>query len=92
LWSAGGTWERLLRQDQAEADAAGEIDWDIPVDSTIVRVHQHAADARTDHVRGGVTRSGRRRRRRGRSDMTRRPRDAVASLPNGDAPTGPIDQ
>nr|BFD96516.1 hypothetical protein KitaXyl93_78760 [Kitasatospora sp. Xyl93] len=48
LWSADGTWERLLQQVQAEADAAGDIDWDISVDSTIVRAHQHAAGARTD--------------------------------------------
>lgn len=48
LWSADGTWERLLQQVQAAADAAGEIDWDISVDSTIVRAHQHPAGARTD--------------------------------------------
>ena len=48
LWSADGTWERLLQQVQAAADAAGEIDWDISVDSTIVRAHQHAAGARND--------------------------------------------
>ncbi|KUN18606.1 transposase [Streptomyces corchorusii] len=48
LWSADGTWECLLRQVQAEADAAGEVDWDISVDSTIVRAHQHAAGARTN--------------------------------------------
>ncbi|TCR26343.1 transposase [Streptomyces sp. BK205] len=48
LWSADGTWERLLQQVQAAADAAGEIDWDISVDSTIIRAHQHAAGARTD--------------------------------------------
>ncbi|MFF0049797.1 IS5 family transposase [Streptomyces sp. NPDC005498] len=48
LWSADGTWERLLQQAQAGADAAGEIDWDISVDSTIVRAHQHAAGARID--------------------------------------------
>lgn len=48
LWSADGTWERLLQRVQAAADAAGEIDWDISVDSTIVRAHQHAASARTD--------------------------------------------
>lgn len=48
LWSADGTWERLLQQVQAAADAAGEIDWDISVDSTIVRAHQHAAGARVD--------------------------------------------
>lgn len=47
-WSADGTWERLLQQVQATADAAGEIDWDVSVDSTIVRAHQHAAGARTD--------------------------------------------
>ncbi|WP_444545384.1 IS5 family transposase [Streptomyces hydrogenans] len=48
LWSADGTWERLLQQVQAAADAPGEIDWDISVDSTIVGAHQHAAGARTD--------------------------------------------
>ncbi|RKE05030.1 transposase [Streptomyces sp. TLI_171] len=48
LWSADGTWERLLQQLQAAADAAGEIDWDVSVDSTIVRAHQHAAGARTE--------------------------------------------
>lgn len=48
LWSADDTWERLLQQAQAAADAAGEIDWDISVDSTVVRAHQHAAGARTD--------------------------------------------
>ncbi|WP_455771004.1 IS5 family transposase [Streptomyces erythrochromogenes] len=48
LWSADGTWERLLQQVQSEADTADDIDWDISVDSTIVRAHQHAAGARTD--------------------------------------------
>ncbi|KJY47136.1 transposase [Streptomyces sp. NRRL S-444] len=48
LWSADGTWERLLQRVQAAADAAGEIDWDVSVDSSIVRAHQHAAGARTD--------------------------------------------
>jgi transposase len=48
LWSADGTWERLLQRVQAAADAAGEIGWDNAVDSTIVRAHQHAAGAHTD--------------------------------------------
>lgn len=48
LWSADGTWERLLQQVRAAADATGEVDWDISVGSTIVRAHQHAAGARTD--------------------------------------------
>jgi transposase len=60
LWSADGTWERLLQQVQAEADAAGEIDWDISVDSTIVRAHQHAADARIDAPYGPGIKGGRR--------------------------------
>lgn len=47
LWSADGTWERLLQQIQAAADSADEIDWDIGVDSTVVRAHQYAAGART---------------------------------------------
>ncbi|WP_394365752.1 IS5 family transposase [Streptomyces sasae] len=46
LWSGDGTWERLLQQVQAAADAEDEIDWDISVDSAIVRAHQHAAGAR----------------------------------------------
>lgn len=48
LWSADGTWERLLQQIQAAADNFGEVDWDVSVDSTIVRAHQHAAGARID--------------------------------------------
>lgn len=48
LWSADGTWERLPQQVQAAADAAGDIDWDISVDSTSVHAHQHAAGARMD--------------------------------------------
>ncbi|KOV91046.1 transposase [Streptomyces sp. NRRL B-3648] len=45
-WSADGTCEMLLRRIQAETDAAGEIDWDVSVDSTSVRAHHHAAGAR----------------------------------------------
>ncbi|MFJ3284715.1 MULTISPECIES: IS5 family transposase [unclassified Streptomyces] len=69
LWSADGTWERLLQQVQAAADAAGEIDWDISVDSTIVRGHQHAAGAAPTRLRPGI--------KGGRRDGTPG-RDAVA--------------
>jgi hypothetical protein len=44
-WSADGTWERLLARVQAEQDAGGAIDWDVSVDSTTARAHQHAAGA-----------------------------------------------
>ena len=45
-WSADGTWVKLLARAQADADAAGELDWLVAADSTLVRVHQHGASAR----------------------------------------------
>lgn len=45
-WAKDGTFERMLQAAQAKADAAGDIDWLVSVDSTVVRVHQHAAGAR----------------------------------------------
>ncbi|MEU1557435.1 IS5 family transposase [Streptomyces scabiei] len=45
-WQRNGTWKRILEQLQAEADAKGLITWDVSVDSTIARAHQHAAGAR----------------------------------------------
>lgn len=45
-WSADGTFDRLLARAQAEADARGEIDWRVSVDSTVARVHQHGATLR----------------------------------------------
>ncbi|MGW7489432.1 IS5 family transposase [Streptomyces sp. NPDC054786] len=47
LWSADGTWAKLLQHVQALADAEDAIDWNINVDSTSIRVHQHAAGAPT---------------------------------------------
>ncbi len=40
-----GTFDAILTRLQAEADAAGMLDWNVSVDSTIVRVHQHGATA-----------------------------------------------
>ncbi|MFF5809856.1 IS5 family transposase [Streptomyces sp. NPDC012746] len=51
-WSADGTWTMLLHRIQAAEDAAGRIDWDVSVDSTAVRAHQHAAGARRTPTRG----------------------------------------
>jgi transposase len=45
-WQRDGTWARMLTALQAVADAAGRITWDVSVDSTIARAHQHAAGAR----------------------------------------------
>jgi hypothetical protein len=46
---------RILTALQGVADAAGRITWDVSVDSTIARAHQHAAGAR----KRGIYRSNR---------------------------------
>ena len=45
-WQRAGVWQRTVTALQARADAAGLIVWDVSVDSTIMRAHQHAAGAR----------------------------------------------
>ena len=45
-WQRNGTWHQVLEQLQADADAKGLITWDVSVDSTVCRAHQHAAGAR----------------------------------------------
>ena len=45
-WQADGTWQRLLAHAQTRSDAVGEVDWEVVVDATVVRAHQHAAGAR----------------------------------------------
>ncbi|MFJ2093864.1 IS5 family transposase [Streptomyces sp. NPDC087901] len=47
-WQRDGTWSDLLTRLQVRADAAGLIIWEINIDSTICRAHQHAAGARRD--------------------------------------------
>ncbi|WP_280293260.1 IS5 family transposase [Nocardia abscessus] len=47
-WQRVGNWAFILKALQALADAAGMIGWQIGVDSTIMRAHQHAAGARRD--------------------------------------------
>ncbi|MFF5343350.1 IS5 family transposase [Streptomyces althioticus] len=69
-YALDGVFTRALQQIQAHADAAGDIDWLVQIDSTIVRAHQHAAAMgrkgggtgrtnRNDHAlgrsRGGLT-------------------------------------
>ena len=45
-WQRAGVWERVLAALQAEADAAGDLDWALHfLDGTTVRAHQHAAGA-----------------------------------------------
>jgi transposase len=44
-WSTDGTLDRVLAELLADADAAGELEWAVSVDSTIARAHQHATCA-----------------------------------------------
>ena len=63
-WSTDGTWDRLLAELQADADAAGELDWRVSVDSTAARVHQHGASAKrclsgpSSHTGGSIELQG----------------------------------
>ncbi|MFH8626006.1 transposase [Streptomyces vietnamensis] len=45
-WAVDGIWEKVFTALLAQADAEGDLDWVVAVDSTIVRAHQHAAGAR----------------------------------------------
>jgi transposase len=45
-WQRNGTWQRIFTELQARADAKDLITWDLDVDSTVCRAHQHAAGAR----------------------------------------------
>ncbi|GIE81984.1 DDE transposase [Actinoplanes philippinensis] len=47
-WQRDGTWATILSRLQTRADAAGDIEWAVSVDSTISRAHQHAGGARRD--------------------------------------------
>lgn len=47
-----GVWDRIHAA--LMADAAGDIDWTVSVDSTISRAHQHGTNtARPDQPTGG---------------------------------------
>ena len=41
-FSADGTWDKIHAHLLAEAEAAGQLDWTVAVDSTVNRAHQHA--------------------------------------------------
>ncbi|MET9645189.1 IS5 family transposase [Streptomyces syringium] len=45
-WQRDGTRHRTLSPLQSRADSQGSIAWDLNVDSTVCRAHQHAAGAR----------------------------------------------
>jgi transposase len=47
-WQRAGVWAEIMTGLQARADAAGNVAWEVNVDSTVCRAHQHAAGARGD--------------------------------------------
>jgi len=69
-WSRDGTWAWLLAAAQARADAAGELDWLVAADSSLVRVHQHGGHRTPGRWQRRDRRCGRRRGHGGRGGMT----------------------
>jgi len=53
-FSTDGTWDKLLREIQSDADAAGQVVWDVSVDSSVVRAHQHSAGRVLRRVRTAI--------------------------------------
>lgn len=46
-WRQLGIWDKVWSEVQKDADAQGEIEWEIHfVDSSVIRAHQHAAGAK----------------------------------------------
>ena len=50
-----GTWDKILTAVLVNADAVGDIDWVVSIDSTINRAHRYAA--RLARVPGGTSES-----------------------------------
>jgi hypothetical protein len=45
-WQRAGIWSQLLAAVPAQADAQGQLNWDVHcIDGTMIRAHQHAAGA-----------------------------------------------
>src|ERR687886_940330 len=66
-WRRDGTWDRLLAHVQTKSDAVGEVVWEVSLDSTVARAHQHAAGARKQLARADASKKGRQKRATKRS-------------------------
>lgn len=44
-WALDGTWQRIAERLRLETDA-GDPEWTLGIDSSVIRAHQHAAGAR----------------------------------------------
>jgi transposase len=63
LWTADGTWQRILDEVIVKDDSVGQVEWIISVDSTVIRAHQHAAGARKKGAAAPPSRPSRSRAR-----------------------------
>lgn len=54
-FSVDGTWDKIHARLIAEADAAGDVDWTLSVDSTVNRAHQHATNMTRIERPAGLT-------------------------------------
>lgn len=59
-WRRDGTWDRLLAAAQTRSDAIGELVWEVGIDGSHVRAHQHAAGARGRPAAADAKKGGRR--------------------------------
>jgi transposase len=64
-WRRDGTWDRILAHAQTRSDAVGDVVWEVSVDSSTARAHQHASGARRGPPRGPGQGGGRIRTTRG---------------------------
>ncbi|MET3769352.1 putative transposase [Marisediminicola sp. UYEF4] len=52
-FSGDGTWDEILARLLGDAESAGLIEWEVSVDSTVNRAHQHATNL-PRHTGGSV--------------------------------------
>ncbi|WP_425459498.1 IS5 family transposase [Georgenia muralis] len=45
-FSGDGTWDKVLTTLLTHGDAAGLVGWEVSIDSTVIRAHQHATNCR----------------------------------------------
>ena len=50
-WRREELWDRILTQVQTISDAVGEVVWEVSIDSSTARAHQHASGARSRRSR-----------------------------------------
>jgi transposase len=58
-FSSEGTYDKIHARLLAQADAAGDLDWMVSVDSTINRAHQHATNISRVEQPAGHSRAAR---------------------------------